>query len=111
MMKFYDIDGNPISEATFIEQASDPASKIVKRTTVPTEVGPFTVSTVALLIDHNWSGEGPPVLWETLTFDQNSYAIEDDVLFMERYTSREAAEKGHEEHVERLRVRLGYSPK
>lgn len=33
-----------------------------------TDVGPLQVSTVFLGIDHNFSGEGPPLLFETMVF-------------------------------------------
>jgi hypothetical protein len=31
-------------------------------------IGRFRVSTVFLGVDHNWGGEGPPILFETMTF-------------------------------------------
>ncbi len=33
-----------------------------------TRIGPFEVSTVFLGLDHNFSGVGPPVIFETMTF-------------------------------------------
>jgi hypothetical protein len=33
-----------------------------------TKIGASTVSTVFLGLDHNFSGEGRPVLWETMVF-------------------------------------------
>lgn len=32
------------------------------------EIGDVVVSTVFLGIDHNWTGKGPPVLFETMVF-------------------------------------------
>jgi hypothetical protein len=48
------------------------------------------VSTVFLGLDHNVTGHGPPVLWETLVFNgpMNGY--------MERYSSAAAARIGHQ---------------
>ena len=33
-----------------------------------TRVGPFEISTVFLGLDHNFFGDGPPILFETMTF-------------------------------------------
>lgn len=41
--------------------------RVVLRTTIGYEGG--TVSTIFLALDHDYSGVGPPVLWETLVFD------------------------------------------
>lgn len=49
------------------------------------------VSTVFLGLDHNWSGEGPPILWETIVFGGPRCRE------MNRYDSRAAALAGHEE--------------
>ena len=48
------------------------------------------VSTVFLGIDHNFSGDGPPILWESMIFNgaRNGYS--------ERYSSKKAALVGHE---------------
>jgi hypothetical protein len=55
------------------------------------DVDGYWVSTVFLLVDHQY-GDGPPVLWETMVFSENSSGSD---LYCERYTSREAAEQGH----------------
>jgi hypothetical protein len=48
------------------------------------------VSTVFLGLDHNWSGEGPPVLWETLVMGGPLDGT------MRRYRSRADAFHGHQ---------------
>ncbi len=48
------------------------------------------VSTVFLGLDHNHSGEGPPVLWETAVF-----AADHEVKSIHRYSDRESALAGH----------------
>lgn len=54
------------------------------------------VSTIFLGLDHNFSGKGPPILFETLVFggklDQT----------IERYTTWRKAEKGHKKMVEEV---------
>lgn len=58
------------------------------------------VSTVFLGLDHNFFGDGPPVLWETLVFG----GVLDGE--MDRYTSVRAALEGHWEMCERVRATL-----
>jgi hypothetical protein len=64
---------------------------------IVTEERGFTVSTVFLGIDHNMTGEGSPVLWETMVFDENRNGV-----FQERYTSADQARRGHEQIVTAL---------
>ncbi len=56
----YDI----IEWGTFL---TDNKNKIVNQT----EVGIYWISTVFLGIDHNFSGNGPPILWETMVFNRS----------------------------------------
>jgi hypothetical protein len=48
------------------------------------------ISTVFLALDHNFTNDGPPVLWETLVFGG---PLDGE---MDRYTSRAAALAGHQ---------------
>jgi hypothetical protein len=64
------------------------------------ELGPgLTVSTVFMGLDHQF-GEGPPILFETLVFDD--YAQGDGA----RYATWDEAERGHREFVATIRARL-----
>jgi hypothetical protein len=38
-----------------------------------TEVGRYRVSTVLLMIDHNWLGKGDPIIFETVIFPECDY--------------------------------------
>jgi hypothetical protein len=51
-----------------------------------------TVSTVFLGIDHNWSGKGPAILWESMVFAPNGYPLADE---QQRYSSLADARAGH----------------
>ena len=62
-----------------------------------TEVGILRVSTVFLGIDHNFCDDGDPLLFETMIFcdeDPNGRRFSEN--YCERYSSWEAAERGHE---------------
>ena len=63
-------------------------------------IGKFLVSTVFLGLDHNWSGEGLPVLWETMVF-----GLPDDEEMMLRYTSKADALQGHKRTCDEIRSR------
>lgn len=65
------------------------------------------VSTVFLGIDHRFTGEGPPILWETMVFDRHPHLHEMfgelrevfEDLDMWRWSSLADAKKGHAEIV------------
>jgi hypothetical protein len=91
-----DDNGNPVAETDPIKWArifSSP-DRFLKQETLPDGT---SISTVFLGIDHNHSGRGPPILWETMIFggryDQ----------FQWRYASREEALAGHQRAVELAR--------
>ena len=65
------------------------------RTVEQTKVCGFLVSTVFLGLDHNWSSERLPILFETMIFEDNerhSTAFED---YQERYCTWDEAVVGH----------------
>lgn len=51
------------------------------------------VSTVFLGLDHNFLGDGPPILWETMILGI------DGLDYQKRYTSEADAKIGHDEAV------------
>jgi hypothetical protein len=71
-------------------------NRVVKQT----YIGASMVSTVFLGTDHRFTGDGPPILWETLIF----YGPKDGQG--RRYDSEETAKAGHEEFVEIVRKGL-----
>lgn len=96
---YYGLDGRPIpmeqANALFAGDA-----RRVAHTTLVTDRGRVTVSTVFLVIDHSFGDGGPPVLWETLVFDGPSDQE------MRRYTSLADALAGHAEVVTETRQAL-----
>jgi hypothetical protein len=68
------------------------------------------VSTVFLGIDHSWSG-GPPLLFETMVFRPCNRKLfgkqldeeEDERFPLERYSTWEEAEKGHNAMLESIK--------
>jgi hypothetical protein len=91
--RFYNLDdaGEPVPVSGVLDWRSpcDP-----RRAVANSEVGSARVSTVFLGLDHNFCGKGPPVLWETMVFGGKHDGVQ------ERYTTRDAAEIGHQQIVE-----------
>jgi hypothetical protein len=86
MSKYYiEVDGKPEPCDLMDWALGKPEQRIVART----RVGEVLVSTVFLGLDHNITGVGAPILYETMIFggaaDQEQ----------ERYETREAAIVGH----------------
>lgn len=98
MLHYVLVDGEPVGVedvllwARWYEQTFETGERHVADDTI----GEVWVSTVFLGTDYNFLGEGPPVLWETAIFEK------DEVVDIRRYSSREAAERGHTEVVAAL---------
>lgn len=73
-------------------------SYLLKREAVDDET---EVSTVFLGMDHNFVGNGPPILWETLVFGGH---LDGE---MDRYTSEADALNGHDAMLARVRIDRG----
>lgn len=76
------------------EQIEDPRTRRVGYT----RVGKLRVSTVFLGIDHNFLEDGPPLLFETMVFG-------DESELQERYSTYEEALIGHRATVALMRAR------
>jgi hypothetical protein len=90
-----DKDKNPVpcSSFEYSMQFEDPE----KRRVAKTQLGPYTVSTVFLCIDHNFGGEGPPVLFETMIWsDKKTDKPGEFFEFQTRYCTWKEATEGHE---------------
>ena len=95
-MKNYILDenGNPKVELDIMKWAEwfeVPENRVIARD----EVNGVRVSTVFLGLDHNFDGQGDPILWETMTFGKGEEQ-------QERYTSKKEALVGHKKIVDSL---------
>jgi hypothetical protein len=67
----YDLDGAPITDPVRVGEVLRDPRRVLGSTEVRMPGGEVvTVSTVHLVLDHNWHGDGPPVLWETMTYTE-----------------------------------------
>jgi hypothetical protein len=78
------------------------------RRVAQTQVGPYWVSTVFLGLDHNFTGTGPPILFETMVFssDEEGERGSPVDLEMHRYSTWEVAEMGHHTIVQLVKLTL-----
>ena len=95
--KHYVLDDNNVPQrATSIEAAR--FFRLLKRRHVGLEeIGGCVVSTVFLGVDHNFSGRGPPLLFETMVFVGDS-----DGVTCQRYSTWDDAFLGHRAKVREL---------
>ena len=93
----YDKHGNPITWNEWVAIVQNqPDHKRVAETDLPD--GKW-VSTVWLGLDYSFSGEGPPIIFETMVFPARDNWRE---LDMDRYSTPEEAEEGHQRMVEKM---------
>jgi len=72
--------------ATELIKKPEKSERIVKQQ----KVGKYWVSTVFLGLDYNWTGQGKPILFETMVFKGKQSDLD-----MDRYRTWEEAMKGH----------------
>ena len=95
--RFYNMEGEQIDRAEWLTLFEHPTARQVALT----ERDDVMVSTVLLTIDHNWTGNGPPIIFETMIFGG-----EHD-QYQERYATKAEAEEGHDRAVS---LALGDAP-
>lgn len=93
-----DDSGNPVQCNDLLAWARwfESGNRVVARSEL---IHGHVVSTVFLGLDHNFSGRGDPVLYETMAF--NDYGSIDSIG-MRRYRTRAEALAGHDEVVTEL---------
>jgi hypothetical protein len=88
MLEKYDMYGMPISLGRWI-QLFEFSDRHVGDTYIKREDKHYRVSTIWLGLDHNFTGEGPPIIFETMVFtpdgEEGQY----------RYPNLESARLGH----------------
>jgi hypothetical protein len=90
-MYILDAEGNPVPEPDLMkwgEWNHEWKNRVVRQDYFGLPQEEIMVSTVFMGLDHNFSREGPPVLWETMVFGgpYNDYT--------ERYTSKAEGPEG-----------------
>lgn len=98
-MNYILIDKKPVLELDIIKWATwfEKSKRIVKQNGLKILGQEIHASTVFLGIDHNFSGAGEPLLFETMIFDKDG-----DELYQERYSTWEEAEAGHEKAIKHI---------
>jgi hypothetical protein len=86
-----------MKQSSYLQVCFDRVTKTVKQDRVTEDI---SVSTVFLGLNHRLSGDGPPLLFETMVFG----GARDGHMY--RYSSWDDAEAGHEMEVKRVRQAL-----
>lgn len=92
MPGYYDRDGIPMTDVLDWARSFETSDRRVALTKITGDSPPkvIEVSTVFLGIDHSF-GDGPPLLFETMTFGD----LGDDGEVQERYSTEVQAKEGH----------------
>ena len=119
-----DEDGTPVPEPDLLAWAMWLETHKDDRRVAKYERDGYCVSTIFLGLDHRFGRSGPPLLYETMLFDDNHHhewpdgTIKETSLGhemddgCERYSTRDDAMIGHERFVRRLNALLDqHSPK
>lgn len=94
MSRWYDIDGKPISVMDAELLLADQAARQVGIT----QIGGATVSTVLLVLDHNF-GDGPPQIFETAVW---VHGESPDMEIVGRWSTKDEAATKHQEVVDHI---------
>jgi hypothetical protein len=107
-LDIYDRDGNKINFERYVQLLGNTKNWMEYRRVAFDRYGDFDVSTIWLGIDHNWSREGDPVIFETMIFVRSPDAGEDidtrTSVYCRRYTNEQEALEGHKEALESLKT-------
>lgn len=96
-MKKYKLNGRIPEEVEDLLEWGE-SFQLANRRVAVDDVGKLHISTIFLGMDHNFHEGGPPLLFETMVFQEDGSSGE-----CERYSTWEEAEAGHQEWVERLK--------
>jgi len=90
---YYDREGNQISMDEWINLREDQENRFIDRDVI----NGFLISTVWIGLDHQF-GDGPPLVFETMVFDQREKENWEDI-FCKRASTEEQAREAHQEAV------------
>jgi hypothetical protein len=89
---YYDRHGQPITLDQWLALVGDLEGKRVAQDDVVTPAGRcLWISTVWLGLDHNYGPTGPPVIFETMTFERGMDGVD-----CQRYATEAQALAGHQ---------------
>jgi len=92
--KFYLRDGSLADERVWEDKQGDPAYVQIDKATIPSG---YWVSTIWVGIDHDPSPAGPPLIFETVVFEESTKKSVDRA----RYATEAEARAGHQRLVDK----------
>lgn len=96
---WYDGDGRPIGQ----REAEQLLLDFDARRVALEQIGPYRVSTVHLVSDHSFFDGGPPLIFETMIFDEEGGEVEHVEQSCWRTPNRTAALAAHDQAVAMVR--------
>jgi hypothetical protein len=105
-------DNEPLQIASLVAWAEwFEKTTVSERAVARWESRGVTVSTTFLALDHDYTGRGPPILFETMIFVKGEYVSKHAYgmshMYQQRYATRLDAQEGHARAVCLARVLLG----
>ena len=100
---FYMLDSNGDPVACEDREKFSIWCSTANRTVARTEIAQVIVVTSFLMIDHNYSEQGDPILFETMIFINNHGQLGDSIGYQERYRTRAEAFEGHKRAIDWMR--------
>jgi len=99
-----DKDGEAVEETDLLTWAKWFENSMEQRRVALTKIGKYTVSTVFLGVDYNFTDSRKPILFETMVFNEESRECGEDFdMGIDRYNTRKEALAGHEKIVEEVK--------
>lgn len=103
-MIHYRIEGHDVvEEPDYFKWAQWFETSMPARIVGHTQVGAWAISTVFLGLDHNFSRQGPPILFETMAFGPDGADGDEQ----QRWATYSDAVAGHRRWVEEYRAKQG----
>jgi len=93
----------PSNQSLYLDFIAKEDYNSVLRSLVLVKDRSYLISTVFLVVDYNYTNNGPPILWETMIFEKGFFGKD---LYCARYISHEEAINGHLEALEWAKANL-----
>ena len=98
---YFDKEGQPLNMWQWSALLGDPDYKLLQQDVFVFGNEPVKVSTVWLGLNHNWTGSGPPLIFETMIFGGTHH------LMCWRTSTEQDALEAHREAVTLLQLEQG----
>jgi hypothetical protein len=107
MITWYILEGRKVVPTQDMDRAAAFYEKPDSRRVASFRIDGIHISTVFLSLNHNWTDEGPPIVFETMVFDERGEKGADlGTDWTRRYSTYAQALEGHNQVVDEVRAML-----